>query len=153
MATVRCRVCRVRCLSRKQTYVYCCYVLFYPVADHAYTAYTDLKGPVAWMAPETFDEGEKGRLVSPASDMYMLGSCFVEVATGCERQPFDWLTPQRTLVYRVSDATRGVSCIQVSVNNFVKLVRVVMCGITPSYFVLVRTCRGCRWLCMGVWRI
>ena len=116
------------------------------VLDHAYT---QLKCPTAWMAPETFDEGEKGQWVSPASDMYMLGSCFVEVATGCERQPFDWLTPQRTLVYRVSDATRGVSCIQVSVNNFVKLVRVVMCGITPSYFVLISNCGGvvgCAWL-------
>ena len=113
MATVRCRVCRVRCLSRKQTYVYCCYVLFYPVADHAYTAYTDLKGPVAWMAPETFDEGVNGQLVSPASDVYMLGSCFVEVATGCERMPFDWLSPQRTMVFRVHDSSRGINCIQV----------------------------------------
>ena len=65
------------------------------------------------MAPETFDEGEKGRLVSPASDMYMLGSCFVEVATGCERQPFDWLTHHGVLRLRFNDVTRGVSCIQV----------------------------------------
>ena len=69
------------------------------------------------MAPETFDESERNRLVSPASDVYLLGSCFVEVLTGCKRQPFDWLTPQRTLVYRVSDSTRGVNCIQVSVRT------------------------------------
>ena len=65
------------------------------------------------MAPETFDEGEKGHVVSAASDVYMLGSCFVEVATGCERQPFDWLTPQRVLMYRINDDSRGVNCIQV----------------------------------------
>ena len=81
------------------------------VADHAYT---HLKGPIAWMAPETFDEGEKGHVVSAASDVYMLGSCFVEVATGCERQPFDWLSPQGVLRLRYSDSTRSVSCIQVS---------------------------------------
>ena len=80
------------------------------VANHAYT---HLKGPIAWMAPETFDEGEKGQLVSPASDVYMLGSCFVEVATGCERQPFDWLTPSSAFVFRGHETTRAINCLQV----------------------------------------
>ena len=66
------------------------------------------------MAPESFDEGVNGQLVSPASDVYMLGSCFVEVATGCERMPFDWLSPQRTMVFRGHDSSRGVNCIQVN---------------------------------------
>ena len=80
-----------------------------------------LKGPIAWMAPETFDEDEKGRVVSPASDVYMLGSCFVEVATGCERQPFDWLSPQRCFLFRGNDDTRGVNCIQVMVGTGLRL--------------------------------
>ena len=65
------------------------------------------------MAPETFDDGVKGQLVSTASDVYMLGSCFVELATGCERTPFDWLTMQRIMVFRGHDSTRHISCIQV----------------------------------------
>ena len=79
-------------------------------ADHVYTHRT---GPRAWMAPETFDEGAKGRLVSASSDVYMLGSCFVELATGCEREPFDWLVGDALTVFRVHETTRGVSCIQV----------------------------------------
>ena len=80
------------------------------MADHAYT---HLKGPIPWMAPETFDAGEKGRMVSPASDVYMLGSCFVEVATGCERQPFDWLTPSSAFLFRGHETTRTINCLQV----------------------------------------
>ena len=81
------------------------------VADHAYT---HMMAPIPWMAPEMFDVGEKGHKVSPASDVYMLGSCFVEVTTGCERQPFDWLTPEGVRRLRYNDSTRGVSCIEVS---------------------------------------
>ena len=69
------------------------------------------------MAPETFNEGEHGQVVSPASDMYMLGSCFVEVATGCERLPFDWLGTQGVLRLRFNDSTSGVNCLQVSCGN------------------------------------
>ena len=69
------------------------------------------------MAPETFDDGDKGRIVSPASDVYMLGSCFVELMTGCERQPFDWLTGQRVLVFRGHDTTRAIHCIEVTCNG------------------------------------
>ena len=80
------------------------------VADHTYT---QMKGPIAWMAPETFDEREHGGIVSPATDVYMLGSCFVELATGCERTPFDWLTGHRVLLFRGNDSTRAIDCIQV----------------------------------------
>ena len=104
---------RVLCVVLKctgcVTLVCCC-----TVADHAYT---HLKGPIPWMAPETFDEGEKGHVVSAASDVYMLGSCFVEVATGCERQPFDWLTPQRCFLFRGNDDTGSVNCIEVRRNG------------------------------------
>ena len=88
-----------------------CTLAHFTVADHMYTR---LNGPIPWMAPETFDDSEKGHVVSPASDVYMLGSCFVEVATGCERQPFDWITPQGVVRLRYSDDTRAISCIQVS---------------------------------------
>ena len=80
------------------------------VAEHRFSHQT---GPIPWMAPETFDEGKKGHVLSPASDVYMLGSCFVELATGCERQPFDWLAPQDVLRLRYNNGTRGVSCLQV----------------------------------------
>ena len=86
------------------------------------------------MAPETFDEGVKGQLVSPASDVYMLGSCFVELATGCERTPFDWLTVQRIVVFRGHDSTRHINCIQV--RNL--LVRPMHC--CPG-FVVMLPCR------------
>ena len=65
------------------------------------------------MAPETFDESVKGQLVSPASEVYMLGSCFVELATGCERMPFDWLSSDGVLRLRYSDGRRDISCLQV----------------------------------------
>ena len=67
------------------------------------------------MAPEAFDSGHgrKGKKATPANDVYMLGSCFVELATACERQPFDWLGGDALTVFRVHDSTRHVNCIEV----------------------------------------
>ena len=56
------------------------------IVDHAYTS---LMGPVNWRAPETFDVTFKGQIVSAASDVYMLGSCVLEMMTACTRTPFD----------------------------------------------------------------
>ena len=79
--------------------------------------YTHLAGPTAWMAPETFIESEKGHIASKASDVYMLGSCFVELLTGCERMPFDWLSPSQTFIFRArAHKSAGVeNCLQVLV--------------------------------------
>ena len=89
-----------------------------PLADADHT-YTTLKGPTAWMAPETFDENVKGQIVSPASDVYMLGSCFVEIAPSCTRAPFDWLAGQRIFLFRGHETSRATNCIQVHWHLFV----------------------------------
>jgi hypothetical protein len=78
--------------------------------------YTVLKAPTAWRAPETFVSraaGKVGSVASPASDVFMLGCCFLELATGCTRTPYDWLTGEDLLVFRKHAATRAVGPIQV----------------------------------------
>ena len=48
--------------------------------------------------------------MSEATDVFMLGCTFIEVFTGCSREPYDWLMEEdpsgRSLfAYRASDAT------------------------------------------------
>ena len=78
-------------------------------------------GPFAWMAPESFtvasSDGDATLLrtdVSPAGDVYMLGSCFVEVMTKCTRLPFDCLTGAAAVVqFRRHSDSRGFNCMEV----------------------------------------
>ena len=80
-------------------------------ADHVYTV---LLGPTAWRAPETFAAKRGGRqMVSAASDVFMLGCAMIEVLTGCERHPYDWLAGEDLLVYRKQDSTCMMGPIQV----------------------------------------
>ena len=90
--------------------IFLCNPVLLPVEDHTYT---QLVGPVAWMAPETFAGRAKGQVVSAASDVYMLGSCFLEVMSGCQRTPFDWLTGYTLLAFRGQESTRQVNTLQV----------------------------------------
>ena len=85
-----------------------------------------VNGTAAWMAPEVFVDDVVGQAVCPASDVYMLGSCFVELVSGCERTPFDWLTAQRLLVFRGQDTTRHLSCLQVKITGRVCM---ICCGL------------------------
>ena len=79
--------------------------------------YTILMGPTAWRAPETFEShsraGSGAQIVSAASDVFMLGCCFVEVLTKCERMPFDWLPSDDVFVYRKHESTRNIGPTQV----------------------------------------
>ena len=67
---------------------------------------------MAWRACETFVPRSGGCIVLPASDVFMLGCTFIEVLTGCSRQPYDWLveedpTGTALIVYRGHDSTRN----------------------------------------------
>ncbi len=83
--------------------------------------YTVLKAPTAWRAPETFVSraaGKEGSVASAASDVFMLGCCFLELAPGCTRTPYDWLPGESLLVYRGHDSTRCIGPIKVTIMLF-----------------------------------
>ena len=76
--------------------------------------YTTLAAPLAWRACETFlphrSESE-GTIVTEATDVFMLGCTFIEVLTGCTREPYDWLMAEdttgfRLITYRTHELTR-----------------------------------------------
>jgi serine/threonine protein kinase len=105
-------VCVCICVCAR---VYVCVLPMARVAEDR--TYTDLKAPTAWRAPETFlsrAAGKVGSVASTASDVFMLGCCFLELATGCTRTPYDWLYGESLLVYRGHDSTRAVGPIQVT---------------------------------------
>ncbi len=87
---------------------------------------TVLKAPTAWRAPETFVSraaGKEGSVASTASDVFMLGCCFLELATGCTRTPYDWLDGDDVIVFRKHASTRCIGPIQVTLLllSFVRL--------------------------------
>ena len=54
-----------------------------------------------------------------ASDVFMLGCTFIEVLTGCSREPYDWLLQEdpsgmSLMVYRGHESTRNNSPLAVS---------------------------------------
>ena len=123
-------------------------------ADHVYTT---LVGPVAWRAPETFDDHAdgKGQVASAATDVFMLGGSFLELLCGCERTPYDWLGPG-VFAYRASSATRAIGPIDVRSHfrpcdvarkRTLILVSVHVCG---SGFSLSHWVCVCLCLCMCV---
>ena len=69
--------------------------------------------PLAWRACETFAPHKSaGTIVLEASDVFMLGCTFVEVLTGCSREPYDWLmeddpSGMDLIVYRKHESTRN----------------------------------------------
>ena len=69
--------------------------------------------PLAWRACETFiPHKSTGMIVTEASDVFMLGCTFIEVLTGCNREPYDWLMAEdpscMTLItYRNHESTRS----------------------------------------------
>ena len=76
----------------------------------AFNQYTTLPASFAWCACETFAPRADGRRVAtPASDVFMLGCTFIEVLTGCTRQPYDWLMADRfaLIAYRTHESTRN----------------------------------------------
>ena len=51
-------------------------------------------------------------IVLEASDVFMLGCTFIEVLTGCSREPYDWLMAEDPsgmdlIVYRKQESTRN----------------------------------------------
>ncbi len=91
----------------------CCLSALCEAEDHVYTV---LKAPTAWRAPETFlsrAAGKEGTIASTASDVFMLGCCYLELATKCSRLPYDWLGGEDLLVFRKHAATRCVGPVQV----------------------------------------
>ena len=53
-------------------------------------------------------------IVLPASDVFMLGCTFIEVLTGCSREPYDWLMDEdasgfKLITFRTHDLTRDVN--------------------------------------------
>ena len=100
----------------------------FPGVDHVHRSanlYTKLVAPLAWRACETFIPRPSGDMVvTEASDVFMLGCTFIEVLTGCTREPYDWLMkedPSGTAltVYRGHESTR---------NNNPLVVRTMRCG-------------------------
>ncbi len=65
------------------------------------------------MAPEALGEEGDSHVGSSASDVYMLGGCFIEVLTACTRTPFDWLPAHDVVAFRTRETSRQVGCIQV----------------------------------------
>ena len=77
------------------------------VTDNQYTTRT---APIAWRACETFaSHRSAGTIVLEASDVFMLGCTFIEVLTGCSREPYDWLTGEQLIAFRAHDTTRDLS--------------------------------------------
>ena len=82
------------------------------VSEPLANQYTKLLAPTAWRACETFIPRVSGMVVTEASDVFMLGCTFIEVLTGCTREPYDWLTEEdpsgMTLItYRTHESTRS----------------------------------------------
>ena len=74
--------------------------------------YTRRDAPLAWRAPETYVEcpSGKGQAVLAASDVWMLGGTILEVLTGCQRWPYDWLTDKYALItFRTHASSRTIS--------------------------------------------
>jgi serine/threonine protein kinase len=82
----------------------------YGGADHVYT---ELKAPIAWLAPETFTAHAGGKVASAASDVFMLGCCYLELLTSCTRAPYDWLSGFALTTFRAHESTRSLGPIQV----------------------------------------
>ena len=80
----------------------------------AVNLYTKLVAPLAWRACETFiPHKSAGMVVTEASDVFMLGCTFIEVLSGCSREPYDWLIeedPSGTMLitYRAHESTRSL---------------------------------------------
>ena len=86
----------------------------------ALNQYTTRAAPIAWRPPESFEArpSGKGELLQFASDVYSLGCTFIEVLTGCEREPFDWLvaadnTGFKLITFRSHDSSREIDPITV----------------------------------------
>ena len=85
--------------------------------------YTKLLAPIAWRACETFvSRADGSMIVTEASDVFMLGCTFIEVLTGCSREPYDWLVkedPSGTAltVYRGHESTRNNNPLVVRLAN------------------------------------
>ena len=77
--------------------------------------YTKLVAPLAWRACETFvPRADGGMVATEAADVFMLGCTFIEVLTGCSREPYDWLMAEdpsgmSLMVYRGHESTRNNS--------------------------------------------
>ena len=81
--------------------------------------YTTRVAPLAWRACETFiPRPGGGTIVTTATDVFMLGCSFIEVLTGCSREPYDWLLAKdpscaALKTYRTAEATRNVDPLSV----------------------------------------
>ena len=98
--------------------------MFVPLSDaNTVNQYTTIATPLAWRACETFAPHEgKGILASVASDVFMLGCTFVEVLTGCTREPYDWLIAEdasgmKLKAYRTNVATMNNNPLVVRVST------------------------------------
>jgi hypothetical protein len=79
--------------------------------------YTERTAPTGWLAPEVFVPSTRdraGKVATAASDVFMLGCCYLELATKCTRTPYDWLSGFALTVYRGHDSTRAIGPIQVT---------------------------------------
>ena len=102
------------------------------VTDNQYTTRT---APIAWRACETFaSHRSAGTIVLEASDVFMLGCTFIEVLTGCSREPYDWLTGEQLITFRAHDTTRDLSPL---------LVRDSALRCLPAFRTLTQTPRFC----------
>jgi hypothetical protein len=81
--------------------------------------YTEQTAPIAWLAPEAFAEstrGRAGRIATTASDVFMLGGVFLELATRCTRTPYDWMTGFSLSSFRWLESTRFIGPVQAAVD-------------------------------------
>ena len=81
-------------------------------------------------------------IASEASDVFMLGCAFIEVLTGCSREPYDWLLEEdpsgnQLIAYRASDITRDVNPL----------------AVRHKQHLMSAAARGCVvvWLRVAVW--
>ena len=75
---------------------------------------TRLLSPFAWRACETFEPHTgAGMVATEATDVFLLGCTFIEVLTGCMRQPYDWLMGKELVLFRAEESTRDMDPLQV----------------------------------------
>jgi serine/threonine protein kinase len=118
-----CLACRLRCLTpatwrlEATLLLLTCTVLPSLCAEKRLNS--ELQASIAWLAPETVadpsDTGSVHGPSTPASDVYMLGSTFLELATGCTRAPYDWLADAELLRFRCHPTSSGVGPVQAAV--------------------------------------
>jgi hypothetical protein len=89
--------------------------------------------------------GHVGGVATRASDVYMLGGAYLEIATACARTPFDWLSGFALTGYRWHESTRCIGPVQVQWHQDVA---VWTTAFDIAIALIRRLCVACAHVCL-----